>query len=66
MSDESRDRIEGFAQENKGKAKEAFGDLTGDENTQAEGETDQAMGNLKKSVADAKDKLGDMVKKATD
>jgi len=65
MSDEARDRIEGFAQENKGKAKEAFGDVTGDERTQSEGEADQAMGNLKKGVADAKDKLGDMVKKAT-
>ena len=65
MSDEARDRLEGFADQNKGKAKEAFGDLTGDRDQQAEGQTDQAKGNLKEVIADAKDKLGDAVKKAT-
>ena len=65
MSDEARDRLEGFADQNKGKAKEAFGDLTGDRDQQAEGQTDQAKGNLKEGIAGAKDKLGDAVKKAT-
>jgi len=66
MSDSSRDRTEGTIDEASGRAKSAVGGLTGDERTQAEGETDQAKGGLKQGLADAKDKVDDAVKKATD
>ncbi len=65
MTDQSRDRIEGNVDELKGRGKSAFGELTGDEQTQAEGETDQASGKLKQGMADVKDKVDDAVKKVT-
>ncbi len=66
MSDSSRDRIEGTIDEASGRGKAALGGLTGDERTQAEGETDQAKGGLKQGQADVKDKVDEVVKKATD
>ncbi len=66
MSDSSRDRIEGTVDEATGRGKSAFGELTGDEQTQAEGQTDQATGDLKQGLADVKDKVDDAVKKVTD
>ncbi len=65
MSDQSRDRIEGTLDEVKGRGKSAFGELTGDEQTQTEGETDQASGKLQQGIADVKDKVDDAVKKVT-
>ena len=66
MSDATRDRIEGTVDEATGRGKSAFGELTGDEQTQAEGETDQAKGNVKQGVADVKGKVDDAVKNLTD
>ena len=66
MSESSRDRIEGSVDEMTGRGKSALGDLTGDEQTQAEGEQDQATGNLKQGVADVKDKVDNVVKNLTD
>ena len=66
MSDASRDRIEGTVDEATGRGKSAFGELTGDEQTQSEGQADQAQGNLKQGLADVKDKVDDAVKKVTD
>ena len=66
MSDQTRDRIEGTVDETTGRGKSAFGELTGDEQTQAEGQTDQATGNFKQGLADVKDKVDDAVKKVTD
>ena len=66
MSDSSRDRIEGTIDEASGRGKAALGGLTGDERTQAEGEADQAEGGLKQGLADAKDKVDEAVKQATD
>ena len=45
----------------KGRAKEAAGDLTGDEDLQREGEIDQATGKAKEAVGDAGDKVKDAV-----
>jgi len=39
----------------KGKAKETAGDATGDEQLQAEGQTDQAKGNVKQAGEKVKD-----------
>lgn len=45
----------------KGRAKEAAGDLTGDEDLQREGKTDQASASVKKKVGDAVDSVKDAV-----
>ena len=66
MSDATRDRIEGTLDDATGRGKSAFGELTGDEQTQAEGEMDQAKGGLKQGMADVKDKVDDAVKNLTD
>jgi uncharacterized protein YjbJ (UPF0337 family) len=65
MSDSSRDRIEGKVDELSGRGKSAVGDLTGDEQTRAEGDADQTQGQLKQGLADVKDKVDDVVKKVT-
>jgi len=65
MSDSSRDRIEGKADELKGRGKSALGDLTDNDQTRAEGDADQTQGKLKQGLADVKDKVDDVVKKVT-
>ncbi|HEV2107393.1 MAG TPA: CsbD family protein [Thermomicrobiales bacterium] len=65
MTDQSKDRVEGKSDEVMGRAKSAFGDLTGDEQTKAEGETQETSGEAKQGLADAKDKVDNLVKKAT-
>jgi uncharacterized protein YjbJ (UPF0337 family) len=45
------------AEDLKGRAKEAAGDLTGNERLQAEGEVDQGSAKLKKVGQDVKDAL---------
>lgn len=63
MTDQSKDRIDGKADELSGRVKSAFGELTGDEETTAEGDAEQASGKVKQGVADIKDKADDLVKK---
>ncbi len=65
MSDQTRDRIEGTVDEVTGRGKSALGDLTGNEQTQAEGQSDQAQGNLKQGLADVKETVDNAVKKVT-
>ena len=48
---------DGTADDLKGKAKEAGGDLTGDDGLKREGKVDQATGTVKDNVRDASDKL---------
>jgi uncharacterized protein YjbJ (UPF0337 family) len=43
----------------KGRAKEAFGDLTDDEDLKREGKIDRASGTVKDKVDDVKDKVKD-------
>ncbi len=45
----------------KGRAKEAAGDLTGDEELQREGKIDQATGAVKEKVGDVADKVKDVL-----
>lgn len=47
--------------EAKGRIKEAAGDLTKDKDLKREGQTDQVIGNIKKRVDDAGDKVKDAV-----
>ncbi|WP_311488714.1 CsbD family protein [uncultured Corynebacterium sp.] len=50
----------------KGKAKEAFGNATGDESTKAEGKIDQAKSDLKDKANEVKDKAAEVFNDATD
>ena len=49
----------------KGKAKEAFGNATGDESTKAEGKIDQAKSDLQDKANDANDKAAEAFNNAT-
>lgn len=66
VSDATWDRLEGSVDEATGKGKSALGDLTGDDQTQAEGQKDQAVGEAKQGIAGIKDKVDDVVKNLTD
>jgi len=52
-----KDRVEGSAKNLGGKAKEAFGKLTGDAKTESEGKSDQAEGEVRNAVGGVKDAL---------
>ncbi len=65
MSDSTRDRLSGKADELKGRGKSALGDLTDDDQKRAEGDADQTQGKVKQGLADVKDKVDDVVKKVT-
>ena len=49
------DKMKNKAEELSGKGKEAVGDATGDRDLQAEGQVDQASGNLKQAGEKVKD-----------
>ncbi len=53
--------MSGTTDKAKGHAKEAVGDLTGDDDLKREGKADQAAGDLKKKVSDAKDWAEDKI-----
>ena len=60
MSDHNKDRIEGGVDQLKGTVKEKAGDVTGNEQAQAEGMFDKLKGKAKEGLADAKDKIDDL------
>lgn len=45
----------------KGRAEQAVGDLTDDDEMQREGEVDEAAGKLKEKVGQAKEKIDDVI-----
>lgn len=53
------DRVEGAARNLGGKAKEAAGNVTGDEKLKAEGKADQIGGKVQNAVGGMKDSLRD-------
>jgi uncharacterized protein YjbJ (UPF0337 family) len=55
-----RDRVEGSVEELKGNAKQAWGDVTGDDQLKAEGMTDEAKGRMQQAWGDLKDKAEDL------
>jgi uncharacterized protein YjbJ (UPF0337 family) len=65
MSDQSRERIEGAADEIKGRAKSAWGEITDDDRMRAEGDRDRTKGAFKRDRADIEEKVDDAVKKVT-
>jgi uncharacterized protein YjbJ (UPF0337 family) len=55
-----RDRIEGGVEELKGNAKQAWGDITGDDQMKAEGKVDEAKGRVQQAWGDVKDKADEI------
>lgn len=60
------DKISNKAEDLGGKAKEATGTVTGDEQLRAEGKSDQATAGLKGAVEDVKDAVGNAADKVRD
>lgn len=58
--------MSGLGDNLKGKAKEAAGNLTGDEELKAKGKAQQVVGNLKDQAEDAKDSIGEKVNEKLD
>jgi len=58
MTDGTNDRTDGQVDEVKGRAKSAWGNVTGDDKTKGEGELDQVKGNIKQGIGDLKDEAG--------
>ena len=56
----TRDRAEGTIDEVKGKAKQAWGDLTDDDQMKIEGMVDEVKGHAEKLMGDLKDKVDDL------
>ena len=54
------DRIEGAARKGFGKVQDAFGSLTGDARTQAEGKLNDAAGTVQNAFGQARDRAGDL------
>jgi uncharacterized protein YjbJ (UPF0337 family) len=52
-----KDRVKGSAKNLGGKAKEAFGKVTGDAKTEAEGKADQVEGKVQNAWGSVKDSL---------
>jgi uncharacterized protein YjbJ (UPF0337 family) len=54
-----KDRIEGMAQQGKGKMKETAGKVLGDEKLKTEGKMDKAEGKVRNTVGGMKDAVRD-------
>ena len=52
-----KDRVEGAAEQAKGKVKEVAGKVTGDSKTEAEGKADQVGGKVQNTVGGIKDTI---------
>lgn len=55
-----KDRTEGAGKDLGGKVKEAWGKVTGDESTEAEGKRDQVEGNVQEGWGKTKDAARDL------
>jgi uncharacterized protein YjbJ (UPF0337 family) len=56
-----KDRVEGAADQAKGKIKETVGKMTGDTKTEAEGSYDQAKGKTQSTVGGIKEKAREVL-----
>jgi len=57
----NKDEVEGAVENVKGKAKEAAGDVTDDEQLREEGQDQQAVGSVQQTVGKARRKVGDAI-----
>ena len=62
MSEDSKGKVD----EAKGKAKQAAGDLTGNDDLNREGTVDEKAGEARQKLSDAGEKVGDGVEKVAD
>jgi uncharacterized protein YjbJ (UPF0337 family) len=58
--------MSGEADKAKGRAKQAAGDLTDNEDLKKEGKKDEAAGKAKDAIGDAKDKINETIDKIRD
>jgi uncharacterized protein YjbJ (UPF0337 family) len=58
----NKDEVEGKADQVKGRAKQAAGDLSDDEKLHDEGVADEAAGNVQETFGKGKRKVGDALK----
>ena len=56
-----RDEVKGKIKEGMGRAKDAFADLTDDEQLEAEGKAEQVEGKVQNTVGGLKDKARDLL-----
>lgn len=59
MSDDL-DQLKGKGEELKGKAKQAWGDMTDDTQTEAEGKGEEIKGKARQKMGEARDRLSDL------
>jgi uncharacterized protein YjbJ (UPF0337 family) len=59
-----KDRVEGVGKQAKGAVKDAWGKVTGDAKTEAEGKAEKAEGKVQNAVGGAKDVAKDAIDKA--
>jgi uncharacterized protein YjbJ (UPF0337 family) len=57
----NRDELDGKADQVKGRAKQAWGDLTNDERLRDEGVTDEAAGDVQEGIGRARRKVGETI-----
>ena len=57
----NRDELEGQKDQVKGRVKQAWGDLTGDEQLREEGITDEAAGDVQEGFGRARRKVGEAI-----
>jgi len=57
----NKDEVQGAFENAKGKAKEAAGDLTDDEQLKEEGQNQQAVGSAQQTVGKARRKVGEAI-----
>jgi uncharacterized protein YjbJ (UPF0337 family) len=60
-NDPERQKAEGTADKIKGRAKEAWGAVTGDNKKKAEGQGDQLKGGAKETMGDVRGKIRDNI-----
>ena len=58
-----KDRVEGSAEQAKGKIKEAVGKVLGDKKAETEGQAEQIKGKVQNAVGGVKDAVRDAVRK---
>ena len=57
----NRDELDGKGEQVKGRAKQAWGDITDNEKLHDEGVADEASGNVKEGVGKARRKVGETI-----
>ncbi len=62
----NRDEVDGKTDQVKGKAKQAWGDVTDNERLHGEGVADEAGGNVQEGFGKAKRKVGDAIEDVAD